>query len=109
MKPSSYKVIDSDIGAWQHETCGEIERDLWELGVEEIIRIHPRKLTWNLKIIYLFEKEKSSEANLHDFGFHVNFQRCTDTTDMQVSFCDEGPFFFLGGCFKDHPQKGLFF
>ena len=23
------------------------------------------------------EKEKLSEANLHDFGFHVNFQGCT--------------------------------
>ena len=51
----------------------------WKWKVEEFLfrkKLHPWSLTWNLKITCLKRKIIFQIPNLHDFGFHVNFQRC---------------------------------
>ncbi len=58
----------------------------------------PRKMNgWNLKITKLF-KGKSSEPNLHDFGFHVDFP---GYTPLIMSFGD----YRLQGLLEGGPQN----
>ena len=46
----------------------------WETAIHNVIRVHPRKLTWNLKIS-TWKRRNIDKPPL--FGFHVSFRGCT--------------------------------
>ena len=68
-------VRKPNLGVSYHHLKGDMERHWGKTS--RMLQVGTWKINgWNLKTT-LFEKENSFyEPNLHDFGFHINFERC---------------------------------